>query len=125
MPLEVPSPFAWDASFDVKVGTLNNQHKKLFELINALDAKRTDGAVLKELLDYVVMHFKTEEDLFHQFHWAEEADHKKVHDKFVQDALGLKSVGDGEMQFIKNWLVHHIKESDMHYAEFLVKNGAN
>ena len=116
MPFDVPTPFAWDASFDVKDDDFNTEHKKLFDLINSLDAARGDAAVLKELLDYVVFHFKHEEEKFAAAKYAAADSHKAIHDKFVQDALALTSVGDGEMAFIKQWLVDHIKGSDMKYA---------
>lgn len=119
MAYPIPSPFAWDASFDVKNAKLNDQHKKLFTLINNLDQHRTSAAALKELLDLVVLHFKSEEELFHSKHYADEVGHKAIHDKFLQDAAGIKTVDDGVIQFIKNWLVNHIKGSDQKYAEAL------
>ena len=119
MAFEIPSPFTWDQSFDVKNATINTQHQKLFDLIAALDANRGCANALKELLDYVVLHFKTEEDKFAALGWDGAAAHKATHDKFVEDALALKSVGDAEIQFMKNWLVHHIKGSDFQYVDVL------
>lgn len=116
MSFAIPSPYAWDASFDVKQQLFNDDHKKLFDLINALDADRSSGAKLKALLDFVLVHFKNEEDFFAAKGWTEAVEHKKIHDKFVQDALAVKAVDDGVMQFIKNWLVVHIKGSDMKYV---------
>ena len=119
MSFEIPSPFNWDASFDVKNGKLNEQHQNLFKLICALDENRGSADALKALLDLVVLHFKTEEDLFASKNWDGKDSHKATHDKFVADALALKSIGDDEMKFIKNWLVHHIKGSDFQYVEVL------
>ena len=119
MATTIPSPFNWDSSFCVGNNELNEQHKKLFALINALDANRSSASALKELLDFVVVHFKTEEDLFAKVNFSDSASHKETHDKFVQDALNLKSVGDAEIQFIKQWLVNHIKGSDMKYKGVL------
>ena len=112
----VPNPFKWDASFDVKSDYFNDQHKKLFDLINDLDAHRDDGAKLKALLDFAVKHFKDEEDSFEKHHYADAANHKATHDKFVADASKVAKVDDGAMGFIRNWLVNHIKGSDMGYA---------
>lgn len=120
----IPSPFEWDESFDVKVGSINEQHKRLFTLINELDADRTSADKLKALLDYVVLHFKTEEDLFEAHSWEGGVGHKATHDKFVEDASKVTEVTDGVMDFIKNWLVNHIKGSDMRYADFLSGAGA-
>jgi len=119
MTFEIPSPFEWDVSFDVKNHNLNEQHKRLFALINKLAANHADAAALKELLDYVLMHFKTEEDLFAQFHYEKAVEHKATHDKLVQDALAIKEVNDGVITFLKGWLVNHIKGSDQQYADLL------
>ena len=119
MAFAIPSPFAWDASFDVKNAQINGQHVKLFELIDALDHHRDSASHLKELLDYVVLHFKTEEEKFVGKGWSHEVDHKATHDKFVADALAVKSVGDAEIHFLKNWLVNHIKGSDFQYIDLL------
>ena len=119
MVFEIPSPFVWNESFDVKNAALNEQHKQLFSLIDALDQNRTSASHLKELLDLVVLHFKTEEDGFAAKGWEGQTAHKAIHDKFVADALAVSSVGDGEIQFLKNWLVNHIKGSDFQYVELL------
>ena len=119
MTFDIPSPFKWDASFDVKNHQINEQHQKLFDLIDALDHHRTSASHLKDLLDLVVLHFKTEEDGFAAKHWDGAAAHKVIHDKFVADALAIKTIGDGEIHFMKNWLVNHIKGSDMQYSSLL------
>ena len=120
MSFPIPDPFQWDASFDIRNHHLNEQHKHLFHLINELNLHKEDPHKLKGLLDYVVMHFKTEEDLFHSKHWAEDkaTAHKAIHDKFVSDAVAAtsKGVNDEVIAFVKNWLVQHIKASDMQYA---------
>lgn len=119
MAFPIPSPFTWDQSFDVKNASLNDEHKRLFTLIDALDKNRTSAAALKELLDLVVAHFKHEEKLFGEKHYADSVAHKATHDKFLQDAAGIKSIGDGEIAFIKSWLVNHIKGSDQKYSDAL------
>ena len=76
MAFAIPSPFAWDSSFDVKHEHLNEQHKTLFDLINKLDANRSSAEALKELLDFAVLHFKTEEEDFEKHSYADKAAHK-------------------------------------------------
>ena len=119
MPFEIPSPFVWNSSFDVKHEAINAQHVRLFELINDLEANMKDGARLKALLDYVVLHFKTEEDAFAAHHYADATSHKAIHDKFVHDAVSATAGGHvdaGIIAFLKDWLVNHIKGSDMKYV---------
>ena len=118
MTYAIPHPFAWDESFDVKNALLNEQHKQLFILINVLDADRSDKSKLQALLDLVLLHFKAEEDLFASHHFENAVAHKAIHDKFVTDAVGATASGVDEnvMAFVKQWLVTHIKGSDMTYV---------
>lgn len=119
MAFAIPSPFVWDQSFDVKNKALNAEHVRLFQLIDALDKNRDSAAALKELLDLVVAHFKHEENLFNEKHYSDAVAHKATHDKLLTDVAAVKSIGDGEIAFLKNWLVNHIKGSDQKYSDAL------
>jgi hemerythrin len=116
MSFAIPSPFTWDESFDVQSDQFNTQHKELFRLINDLDADRSSAAKLTALVDYVVLHFKDEEAAMTAAGFAEFDGHKAIHDKFLADAGAVTSVDEGVMNFIKQWLVTHIKASDKQYA---------
>lgn len=117
MAFPIPSPFAWDASFDVGDAHMNEQHKKLFTLIDTLDKARND-ANFKALVDLVLLHFKEEEAHSHKILDAEEfKSHKATHDSFVSTVgpLSGSALTDDHLKFVKNWLVQHIKGSDMKY----------
>jgi hemerythrin-like metal-binding protein len=45
--------------------------------------------------------------------------HKAIHDNFVSTVSGLdpNAIGDDQIAFLKNWLVNHIKGSDMKYKK--------
>lgn len=115
MSIAIPSPFVWDESFDVKDDHLNEQHKKLFTMISDLDANRESAQHLKDLVDFVVKHFQDEESRMHSHHYEEEASHKQTHGKFLEDAAKITAVNDDVIQFVKSWLVTHIKVSDFKY----------
>ena len=68
-----------------------------------------------------MFHFASEEQAFAAFGWADALakGHKAIHDKFVADASAVSEVTDGVMDFIKSWLVDHIKGSDMKYKDTL------
>ena len=119
MTTAIPSPFVWSEVFDIKNDDLNEQHKTLFTMITDLDAARDDASKLEKLLGFVQFHFKAEEDLFAAKAYPEAVAHKAIHDKFVSDAVGAtsgKPVTDGTIDFLKNWLVQHIMDSDMKYV---------
>jgi hemerythrin len=119
MSFPVPSPFEWDDTFDVGSDFFNTEHKKLFALINTLDANRSDAGALGALLGFVLEHFAHEEEKMTSNSYGAFDSHKAIHDQFVTDAKNLTKVEDGEIQFIKQWLVDHIKGSDMKYKGVL------
>jgi hemerythrin family non-heme iron protein len=118
MAFDIPSPFVWDPSFDVKNDTINEQHKGLFTAISAVE-KDASAANVGHLVELVKAHFKTEEDLFAKYGYADAISHKKTHDDFLVTVGGLSSFGAGEVDFAKQWLVKHIKGSDMSYSNDL------
>ena len=120
---EIPEPFAWNESFDIKVPVLNEQHSTLFDMIRELDGNKDDAGKLTALLEFAQLHFKTEEDLFALHNWGEgqATAHKAIHDKFVADAVDATKGGvdDGVIAFCKRWLVDHILISDVKYSACL------
>lgn len=163
----IPEPYEWDSSFDVKIGSLNEQHKNLFRLIDNLAKDQSNAAILAELLGAVKAHFETEEvratrpcfaysaalrhvvdlrmattcspfltvpfmafpsdrpqSLFAEFGYTHADSHKGIHDKFLADCAAVTAINDDVIAFLKNWLVVHIKGSDMKYAEPMVAAGA-
>lgn len=55
MAFALPNPFVWDQSFDVGSATMNEQHVKLFQLIDALEKNRVESN-WKALVDMVRHH---------------------------------------------------------------------
>ncbi len=128
----------WDPKFSVNIREIDNQHKKLFELINNLhDSMKTGkgkealGKILSELADYTVNHFSAEEKLFQTYGYPEQAQHKKMHTDLTKQVMDLKGKLDkGDviitievMNFLKDWLNNHILVSDKKYSAFLNGKG--
>lgn len=121
------------AEFGTGVGVADEQHQVIFDMVNRLhDAtgtgdKEAIGKVLDDLIDYVVMHFQTEEKLMQEKHYPDYAAHKKLHDALVDTCANLqKKVHAGEADvtqetaaFVKEWLVNHIPNIDKAYGPCL------
>ena len=128
----------WDNSYSVNVNEIDNQHQKLFDLINNLyDAmKKGSGkeilpSIINELYEYVEKHFSTEEKYFDRFNYPESETHKIEHYNFLKKVTEFKK-GYEENQlaltvdvitFLQNWLVTHIKVVDKKYSQFFNENG--
>jgi hemerythrin len=128
----------WDDSFSVNIVEIDNQHKKIVELINNMaDAMKIGkgkvvlGGILNELVDYTVYHFKTEEDYFEQFGYSKIETQKKEHAEFKEKVFDLKKelkVGNQffsieVMTFLSSWLETHIKGVDKEYTAFFNAKG--
>lgn len=128
----------WDATFSVGVEEVDEQHKKLFMLINLVfDAmKAGKGAeVLKltidELIDYTHTHFSYEEKYFSKFNYEHTKEHKLEHKKFIDKITdfqkeyesGTALLSTEILNFLKDWLTTHIKVIDKKYTACFNKNG--
>lgn len=128
----------WKDEYSVQVDEIDEQHKKLFSLINRLaDAMKVGkgrdvlDAVLTELMAYTEYHFNTEEQLFQQHSYPDYEEHKQMHDDLVNKARELKAVFDrgntkisvDVMLLLSNWLNNHILEVDRRYSPYLKSKG--
>jgi hemerythrin len=136
----VDNAFQWSASYSVKVEEMDDQHKKLFEIIRELYAamraghgKDVMGEVLRRLIDYTVLHFKAEEKLMEKNGYpalaAHRAEHKALTDKVVTYKRnfdsGTAAMSLELMTFLQDWLQSHIKNVDQKYGDFMNAAGVH
>ena len=122
----------------VKVVLIDDQHKKLVDIINELHDAMSTGQgksvmneVLAHLIDYTKMHLSTEERLMAQYNYPDrilhEAQHIDLTNQVGQLYIKVKenkiSVTLETMNFLKDWLNHHILETDKKLGAFLVEKG--
>ena len=128
----------WQEGLSVGITSIDDQHKKLINMINSLNdsikqgnGKSVTGQVLEDLVVYTTEHFAYEEELFAKYGYAGTEEHVKKHHALLNTVGELKSkydVGDVEisdetMAFLKSWLTKHIMGTDQTYSEFLIANG--
>ncbi|MCU7906644.1 MAG: bacteriohemerythrin [Candidatus Thiodiazotropha sp. (ex Epidulcina cf. delphinae)] len=119
-----------DEKYGTNVDVCDNQHKELFDRINALNDSLTDGNRahignrLDSLVDYVIAHFETEERMMEERGYNGLDAHRQEHDRLLltctdlQDRFhsGEMDIGESTMAFIKNWFDHHIPVIDKSYG---------
>ncbi len=128
----------WSDELSVGIDSIDDQHKKLVNMINALHEAMREGqgdAVMGRIFDglalYVQKHFGYEEELFASHGYPESDAHKREHEALISQVSELKKQFDyGQtvltmdlMQFLKGWLNDHIKGTDKRYTEFLSSRG--
>ena len=127
----------WDDAYSVGFKPIDDQHKELVKMINELfeECKQGGAAARKAFLltakkaaDYARVHFSDEEKYMAQVNFPKLAEQKKQHNDFldkvfasIQDFNSGNAVPIDLAQFLKNWLLTHIAESDKQYAPYLAK----
>jgi hemerythrin len=132
--------FDWSEKYSVGVRSIDDQHKRLFELINELfDAMRAGrgdvalGKVLDGLVDYTKTHFAFEEKLLQSNGYAHLVAHRKVHEGLTAQVMDLAAkfkVGKTTLSiqtssFLKDWLSNHILTTDKNYSAHLAGRGVH
>jgi len=133
------SLFQWKNDYLVGQPEIDSQHKRLFELADQLHAAMTTGKgkdalgkTLADLIDYTKRHFAAEEALMQRSNYPEYRHHKELHDKLTAQVVqfqtefvaGQTPVTIQLLQFLKDWLQHHIGETDRKIAVYLSHRAA-
>ncbi len=130
----------WTAEqFGTNVGVCDQQHQKIFDLVNSLveavqaGDRAATGRCLDELIDVVVDHFRTEEEMMQKYDYPDYQAHKDAHDKLVATCADLQKkfhAGEAEVtaetaEFVRDWLYNHIPKVDKPYGPFLNEKGVH
>lgn len=128
----------WNEDYSVNVEEIDNQHKRLFDMVNsyydALHQKKSAeaiGKLVNGLAEYTISHFKKEEGYFDKFGYNDTEAHKKEHENLLTKVTDiLERVKTGKMvlsleigDFLKDWLNKHIKGTDKKYSKCFNDNG--
>lgn len=132
------SVFSWNEKYSVQIEAMDEQHKKLFELISKLhDAMSSGkgslelGEILRGLKSYTDTHFKNEEKYMESFGYGGLVEQKKQHALFIEKIneyetkLEEKRLGLSieVLNFLRDWLIQHIQTTDAKYAENFKAHG--
>ena len=124
----------WKEAYNVGITVIDEQHKKLIEIINELFEAQQVGttqliisSVLDKLVDYTKYHFDMEEDMQINCRYSKAASHKQEHEFFIEKINGLKVdlaknnllLSLKTLDFLKDWTISHILGSDKEFAEYL------
>ncbi|RMG59917.1 MAG: bacteriohemerythrin, partial [Gammaproteobacteria bacterium] len=131
----------WEDSYATGIDTVDAQHRRLIELINALFScmkqggdNQTVAEAVTALVDYTRVHFTDEERLMRRHGYPELEAHQGIHETFVNAVEDYqRRLAEGQrlrpaelFNFLKGWLIHHIKEQDIKgYAPFILEKLAH
>ncbi len=127
-------PIKWTAELSVGVNEIDEQHQKLYAIIDELAAARSavmdKGAVLAiltQLVDYSDYHFRTEDNYMIENNYPLFLSHRKEHLAYINkmgmliDDLEKKgpTLTDDILEFLCEWWQAHISQSDLKYARYI------
>jgi hemerythrin len=127
----------WNDSYSVNVKEMDDQHRKLIDIINQLhdamkvgQGKDVIGKVLSGLTDYTRRHFTSEENLMKAHGYPGYEEQKKSHNQLVIQILDIQKkfeagtlLSQEVLTFLKNWLINHIQGMDQKYGPHLNGKG--
>ncbi|OGC46359.1 hypothetical protein A3B64_05020 [candidate division WWE3 bacterium RIFCSPLOWO2_01_FULL_37_24] len=137
--------FVWDDSYSVKVPSIDEQHKKFFDITNQIldiientrspDVKNSLILAVVELGRYALYHLSYEEECIFKFQCTECSDHPLSHDYYRKKVKEyLKQVRDKKTDifvlaeevavFSREWLSKHIAAKDREYIPCMTRNKA-
>ena len=127
--------FQWKDEYNTGVTLMDQQHRRLVDLINQLFQCMKDGGdrmvladVVDELVNYTVTHFRAEEDVMRKHNYPDLEAHQQIHKNFVEQVgVYANKLKSGERlppadiyNFLKDWLISHIEKQDRDgYGKFL------
>jgi hemerythrin len=127
----------WKQTFETGVPKIDRQHQQLFEMLNELLEHEKNAfderqifQLLNALVKYAEEHFTTEEKYLRFYKYPKLEEHQRQHLGFLQEITRLTQKLEEHqanllpvvLEFLKQWYLTHIGESDHAYAEYLVKN---
>jgi len=130
--------YIWEEKYSVGVQSIDIQHEKIFRLLSHLleamkqgQASNVTTQIILELEQYSVIHFQKEEYFFHRFNYSGSAKHIIEHQYFIHKIAELKAeLNSGTialtfelLNFLKDWIEHHILEVDKEFSECFLQNG--
>ena len=124
----------WSDTYSVGVPILDEDHKKLIDIINraveAYERGTAAGGIIGELEDYARYHFSREEELLRSVDYPELNDHVLEHGQFIEWLGAVREsarmapdtnfyVAQTAGDYLKKWLITHILATDMKYKDVL------
>ena len=129
---------AWNNALSVGISEIDEEHKRLIEIINELYDGMKKGVdqdlvfrTLSEMIRYAALHFGTEERYMFKFDYPEYQEHREEHLNFFSQIIVFiyeckksdEIISMDMLTFLKKWLVNHIQVTDKKYSSFFQEKG--
>ncbi|RLB49234.1 MAG: hypothetical protein DRJ42_21455 [Deltaproteobacteria bacterium] len=133
------SRISWSDMYSIDDEELDGHHRQLIAYIQLLEdpierEKRTPEAlqgIVDGLVEYTDYHFRAEETRMRDLDYPEYEQHKALHVSFIKDITIFKddfakaspTLAATLLTYLKDWLITHILNNDMHFGDFMKSLG--
>ncbi|MEO5353395.1 MAG: bacteriohemerythrin [Magnetococcus sp. XQGC-1] len=116
----------WSDHLSVGVALVDEDHKELVGMVNELFSACFVGVgddavadILAKVIDYTQYHFTREEAFLREHASPDLPAHAEEHRQLTEQVLaisrqGASALSEDVLVFLRDWLTHHILETDMH-----------
>lgn len=130
--------FKWEKQYTFDIKEIDEQHRyfvlildNIYKTLLKSTPREEQGKLLRNLVNYAVIHFQTEEKYFDQFNFEGAAEHVKAHQKLKEKVLKFQSdfdqgkaeISSEILDFLEDWLVDHLATMDKKYVECFHAHG--
>ncbi len=127
---------SWRNEYRVGVEQIDEEHRYLFDLINAFHDTHVGGTkrsaleqILNRLVHYAEQHFRHEEAIMKAEVYPAYLEHCALHEDLYLTifrlseklAAGSLQVDMETVRFIRSWLVEHIVKHDLRFSDYLAR----
>ncbi|MDR2964689.1 MAG: bacteriohemerythrin [Treponema sp.] len=138
VPRQKEEHVTWSNRYSMGIKLIDDQHKGLLDFVNELFNNSTGdeeaereyfNKVMAKAVDYVKVHFATEERYMLGTGFPDYFAHKKTHQQFIIKVVeSIKDFQRGKRlvlvsfaRFLKDWVLSHVAMEDVKYSEYFKK----
>ena len=125
----------WSGTYCLGINIIDDQHKKILDFAKDLLANATKKldeeriyfkGIIGQVVDYIKIHFATEEGIMLATRFPGYEEHKKAHEDFILTVVrSIKDYESGNRMalcnfsnYTKKWVLSHITTTDIKYIEY-------
>ena len=128
---KLPDIIEWREGFKIGVSQADQEHRQLFELVQALTLVSVEQGVT-ELLECVALHFSNEQDMMERSGYPALEQHVKLHQEFAAQVADFLAAGNSWSEervqdlrrFLDKWMIGHIMTHDLRFGLWQERDAA-